>query len=90
MQSAQEKGKPLGRWSLSENSAHLVTLGLVTSIAGSTIGRWFTEEKLSLALPHLAAHSGPRDIPGAGMARFGGVPIGQEVASTRHLGGLSG
>lgn len=42
----QEKGKPLGRWSLSEIAAHLVTLGLVGSIATSTIGRWFAQEKL--------------------------------------------
>jgi transposase len=42
----QEKGKPLGRWSLSEIAAHLVLLKLVSSIAISTIGRWLAQEKL--------------------------------------------
>jgi transposase len=42
----QEKGKPLGRWSLKEIAAHFVLLKLIASIASSTIGRWLAQEKL--------------------------------------------
>ena len=41
-----EHGRRLSRWSLAEIAAQLVTLGLVTSIATSTVGRWFAAEKL--------------------------------------------
>lgn len=41
-----EKGRGLSRWSLAEIAAGLVTLGLVVSIAASTIGRWLAAEKL--------------------------------------------
>lgn len=41
-----EKGRPLSRWSLGEIAAQLVALSLVTSIAASTISRWFAQEKL--------------------------------------------
>jgi hypothetical protein len=42
----KEKGKALGRWSLAEIAAALAELGLVSSIAVSTIWRWFATEKL--------------------------------------------
>ena len=42
----KEQGKPLSRWSLAEIAAGLVTLGMVVSIASSTICRWFAAEKL--------------------------------------------
>lgn len=40
------KGRALSRWSLSEIAAQLVALQVVVSIATSTIGRWFAQEKL--------------------------------------------
>jgi transposase len=42
----KQAGQPLSRWSLAEVAARLVILGLVASIATSTIGRWFAAEKL--------------------------------------------
>jgi len=42
----KEKGKQLSRWSLAEIAAQLVALGVVASIAGSTICRWFASDKL--------------------------------------------
>lgn len=42
----QEKGKALSRWSLAEIAACLVALGLVGSVAISTLARWFAAEKL--------------------------------------------
>lgn len=42
----KEKGETFSRWSLAEIAAKLVTLGLVTGIATSTIGRWFAADKL--------------------------------------------
>ena len=42
----KEKGKALSRWSLAEIAAMLVSLGLASSIAVSTICRWFAAEKL--------------------------------------------
>ena len=37
---------PLARWSYAEIAARLVTLGLVVSIATSTVARWLSAEKL--------------------------------------------
>jgi hypothetical protein len=42
----KEKGRALSRWSLAEIATHLVMLGLVASIAPSTLARWFAQEKL--------------------------------------------
>ena len=42
----KEQGKKLSRWSLAEIAAQLVALGLVVSIANSTLCRWFAQEKL--------------------------------------------
>jgi transposase-like protein/transposase len=42
----QAEGQPLSRWSLAEIAARLVVLGLVTSIATSTLCRWFAADKL--------------------------------------------
>jgi transposase len=39
-------GRALSRWSLAEIAAQLVALRLVISIASSTLGRWFAQEKL--------------------------------------------
>jgi transposase len=37
---------PLARWSNAEIAQHLITLGVVVSIAASTVGRWLKAEKL--------------------------------------------
>jgi transposase len=42
----KEKGRALSRWSLAEIAMHLVMLGVVASIATSTLARWFAQEKL--------------------------------------------
>jgi transposase len=42
----QEEGVPLARWSYAEIARRLVMLGLVVSIAASTIRRWLAAEKL--------------------------------------------
>lgn len=42
----KEKGRALSRWSLAEIAAQLVALGVVVSIATSTLGRWFAKEEL--------------------------------------------
>jgi hypothetical protein len=42
----QEQDRTLSRWSLAEIAAQLVVLGLVVSIATSTVGRWFAQDKL--------------------------------------------
>lgn len=42
----KEKGRALSRWSLAEIATHLVMLGVVASIASSTLARWFAQEKL--------------------------------------------
>lgn len=42
----KEKGRRLSRWSLAAIVAQLLALELVTSIAASTVGRWFAAEKL--------------------------------------------
>lgn len=42
----KEQSKALSRWSLAEIAARLVSLGMVTNIAASTLGRWFAAEKL--------------------------------------------
>ena len=41
-----EGGVPLARWSYAEIAARLVALGLVVSIATSTVARWLSAEKL--------------------------------------------
>jgi len=42
----REEGVPLARWSCAEIARRLVALGLVVSIAVSTVGRWLAAEKL--------------------------------------------
>jgi transposase len=42
----KEQGKALSRWSLAEIAVQLVALKVVVSIAASTLGRWFAQEKL--------------------------------------------
>jgi transposase len=42
----KEKGRALSRWSLAEIATHLVMLGVIASIAPSTLARWFAQEKL--------------------------------------------
>ncbi len=42
----QEEGVPLARWSYAEIAHRLIALGLVVSIAVSTIARWLKAEKL--------------------------------------------
>ena len=46
MRPQAEAGIPLARWSYAEIAARLVTLGLVVSIATSTVARWLSAEKL--------------------------------------------
>lgn len=41
-----EAGVPLSRWSCAEIAQQLVMLGVVVSIAASTVGRWLAAEKL--------------------------------------------
>lgn len=41
-----QEGVPLARWSYAEIAARLVTLGLVVSIATSSVARWLSAEKL--------------------------------------------
>jgi transposase len=41
-----EEGVPLARWSYAEIAARLVTLGLVVSVATSSVARWLSVEKL--------------------------------------------
>lgn len=45
-QEQPEDEKPLSRWSLAEIAARLVTLGVVSGIALSSLSRWFASEKL--------------------------------------------
>lgn len=52
----KEEGKPLARWSLAEIAAQLVALGLVVSIAKSTLWRWFAQEKLKPWRYHFWQH----------------------------------
>jgi transposase len=42
----REKGVPLARWSNTEIARRLLALGMVVSIAGSTVGRWLASEKI--------------------------------------------
>jgi hypothetical protein len=42
----REKGVPLARWSNAEIVRRLIDLGMVVSIAASTVGRWLASEKL--------------------------------------------
>ena len=42
----REKGVPFARWSNSEIARRLVALGVVVSIAASTVGRWLASEKI--------------------------------------------
>lgn len=50
------QGKKLSRWSLAEIAAQLVGLGLVVGIAGSTLCRWFAQEKLKPWRYHFWQH----------------------------------
>ena len=42
----REEGVPLARWSNAEIARRLIALGMVVSIAASTIGRWLVAEKI--------------------------------------------
>jgi len=42
----REEGVPLARWSNAEIARRLMALGLVVSIAASTVGRWLASEEL--------------------------------------------
>ena len=42
----QAEGVPLARWSYAEIARHLVTLGVVVSVATSTVGRWLQAERI--------------------------------------------
>ena len=42
----REEGVPLARWSHGEIARRLVALGMVVSIAASTVGRWLASEKI--------------------------------------------
>jgi transposase len=42
----REKGVPLARWSNAEIARRLIALGMVVSIAASTVGRWLQSEKI--------------------------------------------
>jgi transposase len=42
----REKGVPFARWSNSEIARRLAALGVVVSIAASTVGRWLASEKI--------------------------------------------
>jgi transposase len=42
----REEGVPLARWSNAEIAQRLIALGVVVSIAASTVGRWLKAEKL--------------------------------------------
>jgi hypothetical protein len=42
----REEGVPLARWSNSEIARRLIALGMVVSIAASTVGRWLAAEKI--------------------------------------------
>ncbi len=42
----QAEGVPLARWSYAEIARHLVTWGVVVSIATSTVGRWLQAERI--------------------------------------------
>lgn len=46
MRPQAEEGLPLARWSYAEIGARLVTLGLVVSVATSTVARWLSAEKI--------------------------------------------
>ena len=46
MRPQDEAGVPLARWSYAEIAARLVALGVVISIATSTVARWLSAEKL--------------------------------------------
>ncbi len=54
----QAEGQPLSRWSLAEIAVRLVVLGLVTSIATSTLWRWFAADKLKPWRYHNWQHIG--------------------------------
>jgi len=42
----REEGVPLARWSNAEIAQRLIALGVIISIATSTVGRWLKAEKL--------------------------------------------
>jgi len=42
----REKGKPLVHWSAAEIARWLITLGVVTCISASTVGRWLAQERI--------------------------------------------
>jgi transposase len=42
----REEGVPLARWSNAEIARRLITLGVVVSMAASTVGRWLASEKI--------------------------------------------
>jgi hypothetical protein len=53
----QEAALPLARWSCAEVAAALVGLGLVLTVAASTVSRWFKAERLQPWRFHLWQHS---------------------------------
>jgi transposase len=52
----EAEGVPLARWSYAEIARRLVTLGVVVSIATSTIGRWLQAERIKPWRYHLWQH----------------------------------
>jgi hypothetical protein len=52
----EAEGVPLARWSYAEIAQRLVTLGVVVSIATSTIGRWLQAERIKPWRYHLWQH----------------------------------
>jgi transposase len=42
----REEGVPLARWSNAEIAGRLIALGMVVSVAASTVGRWLASEKI--------------------------------------------
>ena len=52
----QAEGAPLARWSYAEIAQRLMTLGVVVSIATSTIGRWLQAERIKPWRYHLWQH----------------------------------
>ena len=52
----QAEGVPLARWSYAEIAQRLVALGVVVSIATSTIGRWLQAERIKPWRYHLWQH----------------------------------
>jgi transposase len=53
----EEAGVPLARWSCAELATQLVMLGVVASIAASTVWRWLKEEKLKPWRYHTWQHA---------------------------------